>query len=135
MTETSDKTDELEELRPRGSSTICLPLLQEEYERIIKDPVLFRQALDQAFLDMPELFPSAFGQGYTLKDSRCCRKLGVTLRRIECKASGEAFTVRPSFILPYATGYTADVANALFLRKWGVPFWALTHVFGRDDMY
>ena len=32
-------------------------------------------------------------------------------------------------------GYTADVADALFLEGFGVPYWALTHVFGRDDMY
>ena len=37
--------------------------------------------------------------------------------------------------MPYMTGYTDDVENALFLRRFGVPYWALTHVFGHDDMY
>jgi hypothetical protein len=32
-------------------------------------------------------------------------------------------------------GYTQDVADALFLHTFGVPFWALSHVFGRNDMY
>ena len=33
------------------------------------------------------------------------------------------------------TGYVADVEKALFLRRFGVPFWGLTYVFGRNDMY
>jgi hypothetical protein len=33
------------------------------------------------------------------------------------------------------TGYTDEVADALFLRGFGVPYWALTHVFGHDDLY
>jgi len=37
--------------------------------------------------------------------------------------------------MSYMTGYTDDVENALFLRRFGVPYWALTHVFGHDDMY
>ncbi len=37
--------------------------------------------------------------------------------------------------LPYLTGYTDDVEKALFLRRFDVPFWALTYVFGRNDDY
>jgi hypothetical protein len=33
------------------------------------------------------------------------------------------------------TGFTQEVSNALFLRKWGVPYEALTHVSGKDDHY
>jgi Transposase DDE domain len=33
------------------------------------------------------------------------------------------------------TGYTDEIEKALFLRRFGVPFWGLTYVFGRDDMY
>jgi hypothetical protein len=33
------------------------------------------------------------------------------------------------------TGYTDDVEKPLFLRRFGVPFWALSYVFGRNDMY
>jgi hypothetical protein len=97
--------------------------------------VLFRAALDQAFRDWPEAFPEAFSQGYTLKDARTSEKIGLLQRRIECKATGEAFTVRPSFVLPYMSGYTDDVSDALFLRSFGVPYWALARVFGKDPMY
>ncbi len=37
--------------------------------------------------------------------------------------------------MPYMSGFTNDVEKALFLRRFGVPFWALAYVFGRDDNY
>jgi hypothetical protein len=37
--------------------------------------------------------------------------------------------------MPYMTGRTDEVDHALFLRKFGVPFWALARVFGRDAMF
>src|SRR5688572_19101771 len=104
----------------RGCSTICLPCSQEDYLRRIDDPKEFRAWLDRAFRDSPELFPDAFAQGYTLKDSRCSRKLGIRLRRLECKATVAAFSVRPSFALPYMAGLTDDVEKPLFLRRFGV---------------
>jgi hypothetical protein len=36
--------------------------------------------------------------------------------------------------MPYFIARTAEVERALFLRQWGVPFWALAEVFGRDAM-
>jgi hypothetical protein len=126
---------ESSQAKPRGCSTICLPIDKDLYQRIIDAPQEFRPWLDQAFRDMPELFPKAFAQGYTLKDTRCSKKTGLLLRRIECKATAEAFSIRPSFVLPYMTGLTDEVEKALFLRSFAVPFWGLTHVFGRSPMY
>src|SRR5207302_11255645 len=103
--------------KPRGCSTICLPIDQEPYEALIDSAEAFRGWLDQAYRDMPELFPEAFVSGYTLKDDRVSSKTALRLRRIKCKASGEAFTVRPSFVLPYMTGWTDDVEGPLFLRR------------------
>lgn len=116
-------------------STICLPISKGDYLKVIDEPAAFRRWLDTAYRECPELFPEAFGQGYTLKDDRTSAKLGLRLRRIACKATGQAFTVRPSFALPYLAGWTDDVAQPLFLRRFGVPFWALAHVFGKDAMY
>ncbi len=121
--------------KPRGCSTICLPIDQQRYEGVVSSAQEFRSWLDQAFHDMPELFPKAFASGYTLKDARRSKKTGLLLRRIECNAGGEAFTVRPSFVLPYMTGLTAEVEKALFLRSFRVPFWALARCFGRNPMY
>lgn len=33
------------------------------------------------------------------------------------------------------TGYVETVEKALFLRRFGVPYWGLTYVFGHSDMY
>ena len=118
-----------------GCATICLPIGQDDYLGLVHSPTKFRRWLDRAFVQAPELFPEAFAKGYTLKDCKPSAKLGLTLRRIRCKATGQAFTVRPSFVLPYLAGYTDDVAKPLFLRRFGVPFWALAHVFGKDAMY
>jgi hypothetical protein len=37
--------------------------------------------------------------------------------------------------MPYMAARVADVEGPLFLRTFGVPFWALARVFGRDSMY
>ena len=121
--------------RPRGCSTLCLPISPDLYQQVIGSPQRFRHTPDQCYRDSPELFPKAFAQGYTLKDQRVSAKLGLRLRRIECQATGEAFSVRPAFVLPYLTGRTDEVADPLFLRRFGVPFWALARVFGHDPMY
>ena len=81
--------------RPRGCSTICLPFDQHAYEKAVAAPAAFREALARLFAEMPELFPEAFAGGYLLKDSRVSEKLGLRIRRIECKATGEAFSIRP----------------------------------------
>src|ERR1019366_2795676 len=118
-----------------GRSTICLPIGKDDYLTLIDGPTAFRRWIDDSFRDSPELFPEGFAQGYLLKDGRTSAKLGLPLRRIECKATGAAFSVRPSCVLPYMAGWTDDVEKPLFLRRFGVPFWGLAHVFGRDPMY
>jgi len=119
--------------RPRGCSTICLPIDQQRYQQIIDSPQQFRHTLDQFYRDMPELFPKDMAWGYTLKDDRVSARLG--LRRIRCKASGAAFTIRPSFALPYMVGRTDEVEGPLFLRAFAVPFWAIARVFGKNPTY
>ena len=119
----------------RRCSIICLPFDQATYPELVPDPAAFRAALDHLFRQMPELFPDVFGGGYRLKESRTSRKLGLRVRRVRLKATGESFTVRPSFALPYMAGWAPDATGPLFLRAFGVPFWALARVFGRDHAY
>jgi hypothetical protein len=121
--------------KPRGFSTICLPIRKDHYLHIIDSPTRFRQWLDEAFQAAPELFPAAFAAGYTLKDDRISAKRGLRLRRIRCKATGAAFSIRPCFVLPYLTAWTDDAEGPLFLRSFGVPFWALARVFGKGPMF
>ena len=117
----------------RGHATICLPIGEEQYDAIVENPKEFRQWLDRCFADMPELFPVDFAQGYRMKDGRDSLKQGVSLRRVVLR-NGKSYSIRPSFLMPYMTARTQEVEDALFLRKFGVPFWALARVFGGDPM-
>jgi hypothetical protein len=118
---------------PRGHRTICLPISEPTYQQIIDDPQAFRQTLDDFFQRMPELFPRNF-PGYQLMGQRRSAKQGVQIRRVLLK-DGTAYSIRPSFLLPYMTARTAEVEGPLFLRKFGVPFWALARVFGGNAMF
>ncbi|MCP5014909.1 MAG: hypothetical protein GY938_06440, partial [Ketobacter sp.] len=123
-------------LLPRGSKTICIPCDPERYPELVKSKACFRRHVDGLYAQYPELFPQAMGEGYRCHDIRAPSvKLGIRLRRIQLVATEEVFSICPSFVMPYMTGMTSEVAHALFLQGFGVPFWALTHVFGRNDMY
>jgi hypothetical protein len=114
--------------------TICLPIGEEEYRQIIGDATQFRGVVDHCYEQMPELFPAIFEKGYELKDRRESAKTGVAIRRIELR-DGTSYSIRPSFLMPYLSARTNEVESPLFLRRFGVPYWALSHVFGRDPMY
>jgi len=68
-----------------------------------------------------------------LKDIRYSKRLGIRIRRI--LVDDVAYTIRPSFVMPYMTGMVQDVEKALFLRKFNVPYWAISHCYGRTTMY
>jgi hypothetical protein len=97
----------------RGPKTICIPCSQEQYERIVDDPVLFREFLDQQIEATPELFPPEIERGYRMKDLYTSRKTGWRLRRIDLR-NAECYSVRPSFLMPYLCGRTEDVQAPLF---------------------
>jgi len=107
----------------------------------VEDSHTYRQWLDEMIVTYPELFPANIGEGYTLHDDRSSRKLeGMRLRRICLKARSiegkrQVFTIVPSTVMPYFVGLTDEIEKALFLRRFDVPFWALSYVFGRDDQY
>jgi hypothetical protein len=118
----------------RNKNTIILPIEQEEYGHIVISPSQFRQWIHQYYVQYPELFPDNFKEGYTLHDDRTSKKLSIRLRRIKL-SNGEKWSIRPSFMMPYATALTKDVEDALLLRKWSVPYWVLAKIFGKDDNY
>ncbi|BCG63839.1 MAG: hypothetical protein methR_P1576 [Methyloprofundus sp.] len=118
---------------PKETRIICLPFSRTSYPNIVETPELFRHELDEKITRFPELFPKEIEQGYLMKDSRVSKHLKLLTRRI--KVGKYSYTIRPSFVTPYWTGFVDDVEKALFLRKFAVPFWALTYVFGHSDMY
>jgi hypothetical protein len=119
-----------------SSKRIVLAIDLETYKKIVKIPAAFRAWIDENIARHPELFPSEIVSGYDLHSTRTSRKLpGVILRRIKLKSNQQVFTIAPSSVMPYMTGYTDDVEKALFLLRFGVPYWALTYVFGKNDLF
>jgi hypothetical protein len=99
----------------------------------IEDPKKFREQLDKFIVKFPELFPDGIESGYLLKEIRRSKKSEVPVRRIT--VGSVPFTVRPSFVMPYHSALSDDVEKALFLRKFDVPFWALSYIFGKNAMF
>lgn len=125
----------------RAQRRITLPIDIERYGEIVGDCQVYRSWLDEMIEAHAELFPKNITDGYNLHDERGSGKLeGLRLRRICLKARDAAgkkqvFTIAPSGVMPYAVGWTEAVEKALFLRRFDVPFWALSYVFGHDDQY
>ena len=120
-------------MKPSQSTTICVPFESEDqYRCLVKDPVAFRAFLVTIYGLHPELFPRGFEDGFKFHDRRESQKLDIELRRIKIYSSGAVFLIRPSFIMPYCVARTEDIEHALYLRRWGVPYDALAHIFGRS---
>ncbi len=118
--------------------TICLPFAGEEhYKLCMKDSAAFRQFVNETHIQHPELFPPQMAKGFTLHDftAPSSKQEGFRMRRIKLRDGGKVYQIRPSFMMPHMTAKTDEVEKALFLCRWGVPFWALTYVFGHNDMF
>ncbi len=126
-------------IQARQSRRIVIPIGQKEYERLMRDTNAFRVYLDQLIEQHPELFPAEIKQGYRwyglYPGSRKMPEVRMRRIRLSAAPASAVFTIAPSFILPYGMGQVEDVEKALFLRRFGVPYWGLTYVFGRHDMY
>lgn len=126
----------------KATKRITLPIGVAQYNAIVQDPQTFRNWLDTMIERYPELFPVGIQAGYRLHDRlpASAKLPEVRFRRIQLKTLDEegqaqVFTIATSDVLPSMTGYTDEVEKALFLRRFGVPFWGLTYVFGRNDSY
>ncbi|MCB9140359.1 MAG: hypothetical protein H6642_18645 [Caldilineaceae bacterium] len=117
---------------------VILPIAYGEYQEIASDSKRFRRWLDEMSGAYPELFPYEIEAGYRLHDflPPSVKLPDVRFRRIKLKAGEQqVLTICSSDVMPYMTGYTDEVEKALFLRRFGVPFWALTYLFGHNDDY
>jgi hypothetical protein len=129
------------QLIAKTSKRVTLPLPQRIYNRVIDDHQIYRDYLETMFVECPELFPPDMQAGYTWHDILHSKKMPkIRVRRIKLKqpdgnGKDQVLTISPSFVMPYMTGYTDEVEKALFLRGFGVPYWALTYVFGHNDPY
>lgn len=118
-----------------GSRQICIDLDQETYDDIWGDPAKVRLHIENMMAQHPELFPAEIQDGFVLSGMlRESRKLpGIRLRQI--RIQGVAYSLRPSFVMPYFAGTTEEVEKPLLLMAHGVPRWLITEVFGRNDMF
>ena len=96
-------------------------------------PRHLRHTLDDCFRQTPELFPVNFALGYELKDDRMSAKQQIPIRHILLKDDW-AYSIRPSFLMPYITARTADVEGPLFTAQVWRPVLGLGRVFGGDPM-
>ncbi len=127
----------------RRSKRICLPIDSEVYQRMVSDQEAYRAYLDDCIRKHPELFPAAIERGYKLYGfcEESVKMPDVRIRRICLHERDEhgkvqVFQVVPSFVLPYLAGTAGEAEKPLFLHyKFGVPFWALSYVFDKDDSY
>lgn len=58
---------------------------------------------------------------------------GIRLRQIQT-CSG-TYTLRPSFVMSYMSGTVDELEHPLLLLSLGVPCWALTRIYGHNEMY
>jgi hypothetical protein len=120
----------------KGYRTIRLPLAESEYERFLTDRSYAKDRLEELYEECAELFPDAFPSGYAFFGyTEPSMKQQLLCRRIRLEHGRTVFTIAPAFVMPYMTGRTQGVDDALFLRRFHVPCWAMAHVFGRDAMY
>ena len=123
-------------LPKKGYRTLRLPLAASEYDRFLSDRAYAKARLDELYEDFPEVFPEAFPWGYALYGfTDPSIKQEIRCRRMRLDQGQTVFAIAPAFVMPYMTGRTQEVDQALFLRRFHVPCWALAHVFGRDAMY
>ena len=121
-------------LKIKENRTIVLPIDEKNYDLFIKDIKIAHEVIKSMYDIHPEFFPLGMSEGYMFNgNSRKSKKLDLQMRKI--KIGTISYQIRPSFVLSYGRLASEDVANALFLKRFGVPFWALATVFGHDAMW
>ena len=115
--------------------TIVLNIVKNEYEKFLTDKVFCRNLILEHLGSYPELFPvGAAPKNLQLNgSSRVSQKSGYRLKRVII--AGVNYEIRPSWLLSYHRGESADVKWGIFLIRHGVPFWVIALIFGKYAMY
>ena len=131
------KSKELLSNANRGRQTIRIPINESAHAAMISNAVTFRAKLDELITLYPELFPeSIIHEGYHLKELKSSLRLkGFRYYTIRTPDRRVTYTVQPCYVLPYLTGLTKEVAEALELMMYGVPSHKITQMYGRNDTY
>jgi hypothetical protein len=121
----------------RGERQIVVLMTREQFDECWLNAAKMRELLDRLMAEHSELFPPCLQAGYALHGfGRPSKKLGgMKLRKIMPRNGGEAYHLRPSFVMSYMAGTTDELEDPLLLASFGVPNWVLTRIFGHSDMY
>jgi len=108
---------------------------RETYDDIWNDVGKVRKFLDREISNSPEIFPAEIVGGYWLSGFHPESKKmpGIRLRQI--RIGDTAYTLRPSFVMPYFAGTVEELEKPLLLLSYGVPCWLISKVFGHNDMF
>ena len=119
----------------RGSKQICIPMTRDLYDRIWNDAAEVRRFLEPLIQAHPELFPDGMADGFQLTGHlpESEKMPGIRLRQV--RVQNRAYTLRPSFVMGYMTGTVEALQHPLLLLSLSVPCWAVTEIFGHNDMY
>lgn len=114
---------------------IVLKITEEKYNEIVNDNKSFKAYLSCQLKNYPELFPKQINaENWSLNGFvTMSKKQNYRLGRIKL-TDGSVWQVHVSFLMPYMSCKTEDASKYLFLLRW-CPYWALTEVFGRNDMF
>ncbi len=87
--------------RYKGYKTIRFPMDESQYGEFLHDRAFARAYLDERLAQHAEIFPAQMQHGYHLNGfTETSVKLGLRQRRLRLKATGEVFTLAPSFVMP-----------------------------------
>jgi hypothetical protein len=121
----------------RGYRTITLNIQEADYPHFLDDISFAGKIIKQAVAEdiHEKIFPKGTAEaGFRFKGfERVSKKQKIKKRRIEI--GGIVYRIHPAFILSYMRGKVDDARWALFIMRFGVPFWAIALVFGRNHMY
>jgi hypothetical protein len=120
---------------PRGSKQICIPMSRTQYNEMWHEASAVRQYLNSLIEESPELFPNEMRTGYQLSGHlpESKKMAGIRLRQLQ--TSHGTYTLRPSFVIGYMSGTVSELEHPLLLLSLGVPCWAITMIYGRNQMY
>ena len=119
-----------------GAKTICLPIADDlDYGALVEDREAFRQYLNEQMAAHPELFPEGIESGYRFHGWVESSRQQIKTRRILLPRTGEAYQLRPDFVMPYMSETATMADQALDLRKHGLSFEGIADVLGRSEMH
>ena len=118
-----------------GSRQIVIPMSRERYDDIWNDSGKVRKMMDEYIAVSPELFPAEIHQGFQLSGFLPASKKMENIRFRQCRIGDVAYTLRPSFVMPYCCGTVEELDKPLRLLSHGVPCWLISEVFGHNEMF